>query len=89
MAMHTNGVNPPERLDPDAGRPARGKPKVTKAPGITKVRLPERRTAEQRRQQIELAAYRLASQRGFEPGHDVEDWLAAEAQIEFAENLSS
>jgi hypothetical protein len=30
---------------------------------------------------ISRAAYLRAAQRGFEPGHEVEDWLAAEAEI--------
>ena len=27
------------------------------------------------------AAYYLAAQRGFEPGHELDDWLTAEAQV--------
>jgi len=30
---------------------------------------------------ISRAAYMKAAQRGFEPGHEVDDWLAAEAEI--------
>ena len=30
---------------------------------------------------VALAAYFIAEKRGFEPGHELEDWLAAEAQI--------
>jgi hypothetical protein len=30
---------------------------------------------------IEVAAYLRAERRNFEPGHDVEDWLAAEAEV--------
>lgn len=30
---------------------------------------------------ISEAAYYIAAQRGFEPGHELDDWLAAEAQI--------
>ena len=30
---------------------------------------------------IAEAAYFIAEQRGFEPGHEVDDWLQAEAQI--------
>lgn len=33
------------------------------------------------RQMIAEAAYYLAEQRGFEPGHELEDWLQAEAQV--------
>jgi hypothetical protein len=28
---------------------------------------------------VALAAYFIAEKRGFEPGHELEDWLAAEA----------
>lgn len=37
---------------------------------------------EQRCVLISEAAYYLAEQRGFEPGHDLEDWLAAENEID-------
>ena len=30
---------------------------------------------------IELEAYLRAEQRGFEPGHELEDWLAAEHSL--------
>lgn len=36
---------------------------------------------EQARLMIEEAAYYLAEKRGFTPGHELEDWLQAEAQI--------
>lgn len=38
--------------------------------------------AERRRAMTALAAYVRAEQRHFEPGHDVEDWLAAESALE-------
>jgi hypothetical protein len=31
--------------------------------------------------EIELRAYELFQQRGGEPGHDLDDWLQAEAEI--------
>lgn len=37
---------------------------------------------EERRSQIEVAAYFKALARGFEPGHEVEDWVAAEMEQE-------
>ena len=37
--------------------------------------------AEARYELIETAAYFRAAQRGFEPGHELEDWLAAEAEV--------
>ena len=36
---------------------------------------------EQRRDLIAVAAYYLAERRNFEPGHETEDWLAAELQV--------
>jgi len=33
-------------------------------------------------EQIAIAAYLKAQARGFEPGHELEDWLAAEAEIQ-------
>jgi len=30
---------------------------------------------------IAQAAYRLAQQRSFSPGHELDDWLAAEAEV--------
>jgi hypothetical protein len=39
-------------------------------------------TPADRHHRIQEAAYRLAVQRGFAPGHDVEDWLAAEREVD-------
>jgi hypothetical protein len=36
---------------------------------------------EQTRKQIAEVAYYRAQQRGFSPGYELEDWLAAEAQV--------
>jgi hypothetical protein len=33
-------------------------------------------------QMVAEAAYYCAEKRGFEPGHELEDWLEAEARIE-------
>jgi hypothetical protein len=38
-------------------------------------------TDEQRRELIAVAAYYLAERRNFEPGHETQDWLAAESQV--------
>ncbi|MGA2190323.1 MAG: DUF2934 domain-containing protein [Steroidobacteraceae bacterium] len=35
----------------------------------------------ERRNMIELSAYLRAAQRRFAPGHELEDWLAAEAEV--------
>ncbi len=39
-------------------------------------------TAEERRQLIARAAYFRAERRGFTPGSEIEDWLAAEAEVD-------
>jgi hypothetical protein len=41
----------------------------------------EPRTDEQRRELIAVTAYYLAERRNFQPGHEDEDWLAAEVKI--------
>jgi len=38
-------------------------------------------SAEEIRQLIEEAAYYRAEQRGFAPGHELDDWVAAEAEV--------
>jgi hypothetical protein len=35
-----------------------------------------------RHEMIAQAAYFRAQRRGFEPGHELEDWLAAEAEVD-------
>lgn len=37
---------------------------------------------EARRRKVEEAAYYLAQKRGFSPGYEMQDWLAAEAEID-------
>jgi hypothetical protein len=39
-------------------------------------------TAEDRAERIARAAYFRAERRGFAPGHELEDWLAAEREID-------
>jgi len=83
------------RRSPDAPKPADPVPAVeaptlkrppprpsSKAsPGAgtpTRVRV----TPEARRALIAENAYLRAERRGFEPGHETEDWLAAEAEVD-------
>ena len=44
--------------------------------------------AKKRHALIAEAAYLRAERRGFTPGHEVEDWVAAEAEIDLAETAS-
>ena len=39
-------------------------------------------SAEERWRMVATAAYHRAEKRGFQPGHEVEDWLAAEREID-------
>lgn len=39
---------------------------------------------QERHRQIQEVAYYKAEKRGFEPGHELEDWLAAEAEVDAA-----
>ncbi|HTV94633.1 MAG TPA: DUF2934 domain-containing protein [Steroidobacteraceae bacterium] len=61
------------------------KPYFPHPPGFNPLRfsLPPRKiTDEQRRNMIATAAYYRAERRHFEPGHELEDWLAAEADVD-------
>ena len=42
---------------------------------------------DERRRMIAEAAYRRAQQRAFQPGSELHDWLAAEAEIDFEISL--
>jgi Protein of unknown function (DUF2934) len=46
-------------------------------------------TDEQRREFVAVAAYYLAERRNFKPGHETEDWLAAESQVGSLTTLDS
>ena len=72
------------RRSPD--RPAPAKP-ASPAPraGVRKSAPPTPRmalTREGRHALIEERAYLRAERRGFAPGHETEDWLAAEAEVD-------
>ena len=40
-----------------------------------------------REARIERLAYLIAESRGFEPGHELDDWLAAERRVDAGESL--
>ena len=58
---------------PQAAREAKEEPPVSRPP-----------SAAERSTMIAQAAYYLAEHRGFDPGHELEDWLVAESQIDAA-----
>lgn len=43
--------------------------------------IPATQAPDDMRRQIEEAAYYRAKQRGFEPGHELEDWVQAESEV--------
>lgn len=51
--------------------------KASKASGAANILAPD-----QRRYYIEVAAYYIAERRGFHGGNEVEDWAAAEAEVD-------
>jgi hypothetical protein len=60
-----------EKAKVAAAKPGRARPGAAASPaGFDRLRM------------VEMAAYFRAERRGFEPGHEVEDWIAAEAEID-------
>jgi len=66
--------------DPNAmSAPAVAQPSDASAPGSETTP-----TDVSREDRVRLAAYAAAERRGFVPGHEVEDWLAAEQEVDAA-----
>jgi hypothetical protein len=91
-SSHSSVQNlPQKKLNPTRGTDRKNKPAVsqitTQTAGMVAVMLPaqtktnSRLPDELRRRMIEEAAYYRAEKRGFSGGDDVQDWLAAEAEI--------
>jgi len=82
------------RSPPDAPRPAKSVVAARSARPIPQPRkppaVPVRMTlsAEARRAMIAERAYLRAERRGFAPGQEAEDWLAAEAEVDALLKLS-
>lgn len=76
-ARPTPPANPPEEKAAPRRRAAAVKPDSASGPatGITV-------SADARRAMIAQAAYLRCERRGFTPGAEVEDWLAAEAEVD-------
>jgi len=58
------------------GTPSTARPKKTTIPGRVTI------SEDVRRSMIAEAAYLRAERRGFAPGHEDEDWVAAEAEVD-------
>jgi len=74
----SNPADPSPTAEAAAAR--RPPPRVPKPP--TEAQAPAHVTAEARRALIAESAYLRAERRGFAPGHETEDWLAAEAEVD-------
>jgi hypothetical protein len=84
MAVDTS-PNPRSMRKSAAGKSAAGKsPAAAQRTGAADQRSPGVGLidAERRRALIAEAAYFRAERRGFSPGHEAEDWLAAETEID-------
>lgn len=75
MTREKNPTVTPQRKR--APRKSVAKPKAEAAAAFTQFVDPRQRTA-----LIAEAAYFRAEKRGFAPGHETEDWLAAEAEVD-------
>ena len=65
-----------------AARPPRRKPSPAAAAETLSSTARAKVTPEARRGMIAEAAYLRAERRGFAPGHEVADWLAAEQEVD-------
>lgn len=73
----------PEGAAPKVATPRVATPKVAKATA-SRSKAPQAKLPpppKTRHELIAVAAYYLAEARGFEPGHEAEDWFAAEHSI--------
>jgi hypothetical protein len=72
-----NPTNPAPVTESTPGGSARGRKSAVWTPPVSAKVTPERRNA-----LIAEAAYLRAERRGFAPGHETDDWLAAEAEVD-------
>jgi hypothetical protein len=70
------------RVAPAAARKEPAKPRVAKPKPSARTDVVTSRAPQEKLRMVEMAAYFRAERRGFEPGHEIEDWIAAEAEID-------
>ncbi|HEV3182571.1 MAG TPA: DUF2934 domain-containing protein [Steroidobacteraceae bacterium] len=71
-----NPADPAPVTENTPSRPARARKSAIATPP------PARLTPDARRELIAEAAYLRAERRGFVPGHETDDWLAAEVEVD-------
>lgn len=67
------------KTDVNAAAPRKPTSEQRAAPTESNIRSDD--APQEMRKQIEEAAYYRAKQRGFEPGHELEDWIQAESEV--------
>ena len=80
-----NPPNPADSAAPAVSAAAptvRPAPRARQAPLVTPAPVRVQVTREARRALIAESAYLRAERRGFAPGHETEDWLAAEVEVD-------
>lgn len=92
MAIQATTTPPSAKAQRDSRRlDAEKAPPELISGSVTLVERPrgEPMSDEQRREMIAVAAYYVAERRAFVAGHEEEDWLAAEAQLDVATSPTS
>jgi hypothetical protein len=72
----------PREKNPDTPAARKRAPRKRVSPPSTDVKYPNFVDPQQRSALIAKAAYLRALDRGFAPGHELEDWLAAEVEVD-------
>jgi hypothetical protein len=67
----------------------RRKKRVDRAEIVRMAEAAAQSRAAERYEMVATAAYFRAQKRGFEPGHELEDWLAAETDVVHAQQVSA
>jgi len=70
------------------GLPLAVNPSAPRLRKTSSAQLAVQRTEAWRQERVATAAYYLAEKRGFAPGHETEDWLLAEAQVDATDAAS-
>jgi hypothetical protein len=74
-------ASPAERAAPAKPAPKKGSSKTTPTSPSFNSNARADISPDELRRLISEAAYYRAKQRGFAPGHELEDWIAAEAEV--------
>lgn len=81
MSSQPKKPNAPKRARPPQEIKQRREPTLVHADIVRMAKVEAENRAHERHDVIATAAYFRAQLRGFEPGHELEDWLVAEAEV--------